>query len=167
MHWLCHTFSPSPLSSKAPALRKRKESLLPGCQPGPEWSLGSFKFNPPTYPPKKRMLILRIPSQSLPAPLSSHALKERLGALGTECGSPWQPAPPCLKSALATASTLQGRLAGPGRGWAEAAASLLCNSDGNVLLGLFTICWAHRLSSVWSLITVLTTKPQRTGRTGP
>lgn len=56
-----------------------------------------------------------------------------------------------------TASTLQGKLADLGRGWGEEAARLLCNSDGNVLLGLFTICWAHRHFSIWPLINVLTT----------
>ena len=53
-----------------------------------------------------------------------------------------------------------------GRGWGEEAARLLCNSDGNVLLGLFTICWAHRHFSIWSLINVLTTKPHQTCSTG-
>lgn len=98
---------------------------------------------------------------------------ERLGTLILTVAAPLPhtpppppPTPAHPNQARVTASTLQGKLADLGRGWGEEAASLLCNSDGNVLLGLFTICWAHRHFSIWSLINVLTTKPHQTCSTG-
>lgn len=81
-------------------------------------------------------------------------------------GTPDSPSQSCLKSARGESQHSSSRLADLGRGWGQEAASLLCNSDDNVLLGLFTICWAHTHFSMRSLINVLTTKPHQTWRPG-
>lgn len=128
----------------------------------PEWSPYNSKIkNWKKKKKRKRKLVTLHPDSVTHLSFCSHSLG-KIGGLDPERAAP-QAHP---ETARVTASTLQGKLADLGRGWGEEAARLLCNSDGNVLLGLFTICWAHRHFSIWSLINVLTTKPHQTCSTG-
>lgn len=165
IYFLCHIcdFS-APRSSNAPELGKREKGA---------WfsEVSLYQSDLLTALRLKRHLFLSRKREREPGNTASCLCHSPV--LPWKDWGPWSwqwphhpPAPAHPNQAHVTASTLQGKLADLGRGWGEEAASLLCNSDGNVLLGLFTICWAHRHFSIWSLINVLTTKPHQTGSTG-
>lgn len=143
-----------PCISNTPEFRKREKracfSEVSLCQSG---LLTALKLKIGKKKKKrKRKLVTLHPDSVTHLSFCSHS-HGKIGGLDPERAAP-QAHP---ETARVTASTLQGKLADLGRGWGEEAARLLCNSDGNVLLGLFTICWAHRHFSIWPLINVLTT----------
>lgn len=153
-----------PCISNTPELRKREKracfSEVSLCQSGLLTAL-KLKIGEKKERERERKLVTLHPEFVTHLPFCSRSHR-KTGGLDPERTAP-QARP---ETARVTASTLQGKLADLGRGWGEEAARLLCNSDGNVLLGLFTICWAHRHFSIWSLINVLTTKPHQTCSTG-
>ena len=155
---------PYPCSSSTAEPRKREKracfSDVSLCQSALLTAL-KLKIGEKKKKKRKRKLVTLHPESVSHLSFCSHS-HGKIGGLDPERAAPQAHPEP----ARVTASTLQGKLADLGRGWGEEAARLLCNSDGNVLLGLFTICWAHRHFSIWSLINVLTTKPHQTCSTG-